>query len=1054
MAENEFEIFELEEADGKRHSALHIPKTLPSQYNSDNVIQISDVLNVFMGDVSGSMCTSWPHVVVGWQNHLKDKLAGATRIFVFGSKVSFVRDGADLKKQDNCGGGTDLTSALRTVREEVDNCSESNVNIFFVTDGEHNSGIPTPETEIALMSPPAGKTVSVYLLGIGPYFPVNYSVDIRSHMHNGNANIPTLFWAEKPENIVDEMIAIGDELSSGLVKLNLNVEGHILPGLDKTTLVHLGEWIYFEQSPEELPPISISINDDPPKPVISSPKPITARHLLDGAFRQWNSVLIQQHRKKAHVPREAFDLMDSLFGYHSNIIDQSLPKGSDIRSRLMRKRMKSDQVEYQTLMNQSKSVIDVEGKFKDELELAETILKSTVTNRKYDTKNLKLKGHGQEEFEEDLKEFKKLYGDLKVEILNLPPPTPEDCCRVLMTSTLGDLQDPDFGLILEESKFDLLKTFTMTGIPVYAPIRDASQFNPWTLVIKNILVNPFTVLCQQVLEHSAAIDMNSLGLEDKDVILQQDNEQTRFNAVIPIVPAAAAEVLKPLVLSKIYAMMSTFCILKNPHIIDYDAHLAALACAWMTTIRLFPRENRPQFATDRLSNIVATADLYMGRSSVSRYISALTSCPKQALMTESIDEFDGKTLKCESLIKPCFFVHLNKDKFSLEQRVVLLELMLFEFIGRCLSSYKVDEPEASRYTDFFCAHLTDKEKRKIWLSGYCKEIIGSYQTSEGGLLEKFFTLDDLVPSLKRFISKEVSSLTNKITSELKIAVDMNQVKKLRSYAACGDVRWTSFKAWAHEMEIPEEKIEEAFDVNKVMAYIDASLQGRSSRDRLSKDLPEPDGILEVVTQRVLQENTRTLRSTILKEVKEFAVNCWVDEYKKVHSPLVMPMTKQEVIEAAQSRDIQVTQDTFHKVYRYNDQLGILRNACQIPGCPHYLQPHNNFNQHLSVEREKESFPHCLHLVSHEFCIQGLDAVFKEVLSGKHAGTQNRKLPPPPTLDTLHPLHRELESLILHYARNDPDKEMDSLGKEKQDGGGCDDDDDDDEEDKFYDVPSE
>ncbi|XP_064113805.1 LOW QUALITY PROTEIN: uncharacterized protein LOC135220545 [Macrobrachium nipponense] len=1025
MAENEFEIFELEEADGKRHSALHIPKTLPSQYNSESVMEIKDVLNIFMGDVSGSMCTYWLHVVDGWQNHIKDKLTGTTKIFVFGSKVSFLRVGTELKKEDNGGGGTDLTSALCTVRKEVDNSSESYVNIFFVTDGEHNSGDPTPETEIALMKPPDGKTVSVYLLGIGPHFPVNYSVDIRSHMHNGNANIPTLFWAKKSDDIVDEMIAIGDELSSGLVKLNLSVEGHILPGLDKTTLVHLGEWIYFEQSPEELPPISVRINEDTLKPIISSPKPITARHLLDGPFRQWNSVLIQQHRKKAHVPREVFDLMDSLFGYYSNIIDQSLPKGCDIKSRLIRKRMKSDQVAFQTLMNQSKSIIDVEGKFKNELELAETILKSTVTNRKYDTKNLKLKGHGQDEFEGDLKEFKKLYGDLKVEIQNLPPPTPEDCCRVLMTSTLGDLQDPDFGLILEENKFDLLKTFTMTGIPVYAPIRDASQFNPWTLVIKNILVNPFTIVCQQVLEHSAAIDIKSLGLEDKDVILQQDNELTRFNAVIPIVPAAAAEILKPLVLSKIYAMMSTFCILKNPHIIDFDAHLAALACAWMKTIRMFPQENRPQFAADRLFNIVATANLYMGRSSVSRYVGALTSCPKQALMTESIDEFDGKTLKCESLVKPCFFVHLNKDKFSLEERAVLLELMLFEFIGRCLSNYKVDEPEASPYTDFFCADLTDKEKRKIWLSGYCKEIIDSYQANEGGLLEKFFTLDDLVPSLKHFISKEVSLLTDKITSELKIAVDINQVKNLRSYAACGDVRWTSFKAWAHEMEIPEERIDEAFDASKVMAYIDASLQGRNSRDRLSKDLPKPDGILEVVIKRVLQENTRTLRSTILKEVKDYAVNYWLDEYKQVHSALVMPLRKQEVIEAAQSRGIQVTQDTFQKVYRYNEQLGILRNACQIPGCPHYLQPHNNFNQHLSVEREVENFPHCLHLVSREFCIQGLDAVFEEVLSGKHAGTQNRKLPPPPTLETLHPLHRELESLIIHYARNGPEDKDDA-----------------------------
>ncbi|XP_068228383.1 uncharacterized protein [Palaemon carinicauda] len=1050
MTENEFEIFELQEADGKRHSALHIPRNLPSHYASDNVVKTNDVLNIFMGDVSGSMCTSWPHVVTGWQNNLMDKLMGSTKIFVFASSVSFVRSGTELTNEDNTGGGTDLTSALRTVREAVENASESNINIFFITDGEHNSGLPLPETEISLMRAPTGKTVSVYLLGIGPEFPVNYSVDIRSHLHNGNANIPTLFWAKHISDIIDQIIAIADELSSGFVKLKLNVEGHILPGLDKTSHYHLGEWVYYDQPPEELPSLSVSVNDDPPKPIEASPKPITLRHLLDGTFRQWNSVLIQQHRKKAHVPRETFDFMDSLFGYHSNIINANLPEGNNIKSRMIRKSMKSDQVEYRTLMNQSKSVIDIEGKFKNELELAETILMTTVTNRKYDMKNLKLKGHGVEEFDKDLEEFKKLYRDAKSEIQKIPPPTPEDSCRVLMTSFLGDLQDPDFELILESNKFDLMKTFTMTGIPIHAPIRDASQFNPWTLVIKNILVNPFTILSQQVLEHSIAMDSNSLGSEDKDVILQQDNEQTRFNAIIPIVPTTAAEVLRPLVHSNLYAMMCTFCILKNPHIIDFVAHIAALGCAWMNTIRLFPKENRPQFASNRLSCIIATGNLYMGRPSITRYVEALISSPKQALMTESIEEFDGKPLKCESLIKPSFFMYLSKDKFSLEQRAIVLDILLYEFIGRCLSSYKVDEPEASPYTDFFCVQLTDKEKRKTWLSKYSKAIIDSYQTKEGGsLLEKFFTLEDLIPSLRQFILKEVSLITEKIVEDLEISVDMNRVKNLRSYAACGDVRWTSFKAWAQEMEIPEERIKEAFDNDKVMAYIDASLQVRNSRDRLSKDLPKTKGILEVVTKKVLHENTRTLRSTIFNEVKDYAISQWRDSYRKIHSPLVMPMTKQEVVEAAQSKGIQITMETFHKVYRYNEKVGILRNACQIPGCPHYLQPHNNFNQHLFVEREDGCFPHALHLVSHEFCSQGLDTVVQEVVSGKHAGTRNRKLPPPPPLDSLQVLNKELQSLISHYARNGSVTMEAVLPAKEEDDG--EDHNDDDDEDIFYDA---
>ena len=639
---------------------------------------------------------------------------------MFENRVHFIRDGTALTNGDNKGGGTNITLALNTIRNEVDKCSQSIVRIFIVTDGGHSGSHPLPEQEIALMRPPAGKTVSVYLLGICSDFPVNYSIDIRSQMHNGNANIPTLFWAKRQDDIVDQLMAIGDELNSGLMKLKLNIEGHLLPGIAKTSSVHLGEWIYFEEAPEELPEMSISVNEEPFKPLHIASKPSTVKHLLDGIFRQWNSVLIQQHRKKAHVPRENFAFMDSLFNHFFNEISHNAPTGHDIKSRMARKQMKSCQVDYQTLMNQSKSVIDVEGKFQNEMELAETILKSTVINRKYDVKNLRLRGHGQDEYEDDMKEFRKLYIAAKPKIMALPAPSPEESCRVTIVSTLGDLQDPDFEMILEENKFELLKTFTMTGIPIYAPVRDASQINPWTLVIKHILVTPFTILGQQVLEHSAAADATSMGLEDKDVILQQDNEQTRFNAIIPLVPADAAKVLKPLVTSNIYAMMSTFCILKNPHIIDYNAHIAALACAWMRTVREFPSEKRPEFASERLKSIVATAGLYMGRPTIKKYIEALTKCPKQALMTESTEEFDGKPLKCESLIKPAFFMYQRKAEFSIEQRTGILDLLLYEFIGRCLSSYKVDESEATPFTEFFCAQLTDKESKKAWLGGHCK----------------------------------------------------------------------------------------------------------------------------------------------------------------------------------------------------------------------------------------------------------------------------------------------------------------------------------------------
>ncbi|XP_068228982.1 uncharacterized protein [Palaemon carinicauda] len=968
-----------------------------------------------MADISGSMYSAWPHIVTGWQESMKDKLTGRTEIYAFGDEIKLKRIGTELTQEDFTGDGTnDLTGALRTVRQKVDECGESVVRVFIIADGAHDHGEPYPETEIEQMKCPPGKTVSVYILGVGCYFPVQQSIDIRSRMHNGNANIPYLFWGKLDEDIVEQIAAIGSDLESSLVRLKIDLEGSTLPGIEKTSTIRLGEWFYFESPPEELPPISLTVNDSPSVLLALKAKPANVRLLLDDVFRQWNSLMIQQHSKKVHVPMETFDLMESCFTYLWNLLKRDITDGMDVKSRLARKVIKATELDFKTLMNQSKSLINMEKKYKNELELAELILKSTVTNRKHDLRNLKLKGHSQDDYIEDMKSFREIYEKTKEDIMKLPCPLPEDSCCITITSTLGDLQDPNFHLVMEESKFDFLKSFTMTGIPVYAPVHDYSQFNPWTMVIQHVLVTPFALLSHLVLEESAAANDGSLGKENKEVTLQQDNEKTKFNVVIPVLPAEAAKVLKPIVFSNIYAMMSTFCILKNPHIVDYNAHIAALGCAWVKTVKDFPTSNRPEFARDRLGNIVATAKLYMDRPSMKQYVSVLVSQPKQALMTESTELFNSKSLKCESLVKPAFLSYLSKDMFTQQQLFNIYKLLLLEFIGRCLSNYKMDVKEATPFTDFFCPQLSDKEKKSALLQKHSKTIAEKFQETQGNSLERFFTLDDLIPCVKKFVYKEVSEITNNLMNHVSVSVDMNKVQSLKNPSNCGDIQWSSLKAWAREIDIPEDTIEECCSQDLVQVYVSEALQFRNSRERLEREMPELDVALKYIKSKIVQENGCLLRREIFKEAKELAIKNWREAYLNVHRPLVMPLTKQEIVQAAQARGIQVTADTFDKVYRYNENLKLLRNACQVEACPHYLQPHNNFNQHLSIEREQGSFPHALHLVSREFCHEDLRDVLEKVVSGKFAGTKERKPPAPPEIDSLDYLTNQIKDLLSFY----------------------------------------
>ncbi|ROT80057.1 hypothetical protein C7M84_001217 [Penaeus vannamei] len=96
--EQDFNIYAVEEACGKLHTLLQAPPTLPGSLSSDETIQTHDVFNILMADVSGSMSSYWEHVVTGWQDHIKDKLNGLTKIFVFGSNVQMRRVGSDLYK--------------------------------------------------------------------------------------------------------------------------------------------------------------------------------------------------------------------------------------------------------------------------------------------------------------------------------------------------------------------------------------------------------------------------------------------------------------------------------------------------------------------------------------------------------------------------------------------------------------------------------------------------------------------------------------------------------------------------------------------------------------------------------------------------------------------------------------------------------------------------------------------------------------------------------------------------------------------------------------------
>ncbi|RXG59084.1 Sodium-coupled monocarboxylate transporter 1, partial [Armadillidium vulgare] len=131
-------------------------------------------------------------------------------------------------------------------------------------------------------------------------------------------------------------------------------------------------------------------------------------------------------------------------------------------------------------------------------------------------------------------------------------------------------------------------------------------------------------------------------------------------------------------------------------------------------------------------------------------------------------------------------------------------------------------------------------------------------------------------------------------------------------------------------------------------------------------------------QKTLKEFTKEeMKSSEDEDVFSIKINnsyfhcCykWREEYSAVHSrEIVQPMTKELVLLTAQKKGVEVNQENFEAVYRFDSQSGLLRNSCMVKNCPFYLIPNESFGQHIFAGREK-IFIHQFHKISLEVALE-------------------------------------------------------------------------------------
>lgn len=989
----------------KIHSILKMMSEIPESMFDKGITQsknrAASTFNIFMGDVSGSMSSFWPSVVKGWNTHIKPNLVGRTAIMTFGSVVTTKRSGStsncyEVTQKDFDGACTDLTGALQAIVEEVYKCKEQFVNVFFITDGGHNQTQCQPADAIEKMRAPAGKVCDVYVLGAGNGFPVQISLSIRSRLHNGRSNLPTIFWAKKEysddmdQQMKDIASYLGQAGSSNTIKLN--IPGKLLPFNSTKDSFHLNEYVYFDEAPENIQDITVEIGKRKGK-LHLEPKNADVNLYLNHVFRQWNGILIQIHSKKETIPADIVPFMERLFG---TALDEIKGKtATSIRSRLASKEFKGYEVNFQTLKNTINNILTNEH-YSNDLELAENILSTTVTANKYAEKSLRLKGHTGEEFDKDLEEFKNVLKQEKPNLMKLDV-TSEDCCRVTLTSTISDLKDEDLNDLLELNKYDFLKNFTISGIPIFSPLRDSAMLNPWIYSIRRILKSPYTIVSQVVLESMTTANPYSVDAQNKGVKLQGDDDETCFNAIIPVFPPNVARQMRNIMKTKIYAMCCTFAILKNPHIIDYNIHMAALGIVWARILFENPDKPRPEHVEYRVKCIEATAAQYSDRPSFAKYRQLLKENTSQALMTESTVEIDGKTLKCESLVKPMFILHMAVLAKHISENALIktiVKTILMEYIGRCLSNNvkRDDSAKKTTHSDYFTDSLTDQNKKSTDMKTYIEETKTKLSGTTGNLLEVFYYEEQCKKAAKKAAKDVIELHYTELINNIPIKVNKRKVNQLRNVSACGDVSWTTLKIFAKEVGLSESDVEDLFSDENVFLYVAHGFKYTNSRDRLEKPLPDYNTCLEEITKKVKEESSKDGIKLFSEQLTQKMVNFWLSAYTEAHAGVVVPLTKSQIIQEAKTKGIVVTEETFDQVYkRYRPAVGLMGNACQSRSCPWFLQPKKNYNEHASTERRSADFPHGLHIVSKRNCLADIITISNQVIAGDGRKANNHKV---------------------------------------------------------------
>lgn len=312
----------------------------------------------------------------------------------------------------------------------------------------------------------------------------------------------------------------------------------------------------------------------------------------------------------------------------------------------------SEQIQILIREWQSKMKID---KYRREIPLANEYLKTSIHGD--NVKLLLSNGHGNEDFQSDLKQFRE-----SLRMFFEKPITDEDVCCITMSSTLSDMMNIMKGKNYS-NKYEFLRYVTVSGVGVSIDTKnDLYIESPWSYTICKILPYPYTIVSQVAMEVYVQLHGVDSLKSGKRIPL---GENALFNSVIPLFNRESAKFMKPLVTTRLFNMCASYAILKNPLIINETIHFASLAVLWVHKLGTSHSKI--------LEDIEATAKLYLDH--YTPYKDLLVNDLSSALLLAN----------SETIIKPIFILRLFRKDIQMNMLFKICQQIIIEYIRRCLT---------------------------------------------------------------------------------------------------------------------------------------------------------------------------------------------------------------------------------------------------------------------------------------------------------------------------------------------------------------------------------